>query len=123
MALVSYDPASHELDTVALPLGLPQKMIPFGGISVIVPELKMTYYIGSETGAGRVALPVDLLAYNYSDSSMVRKSMPANRWDTVSYIQAGQNQVLVMLGGVDGVLFLPVSRNLIPPSLSPADIR
>lgn len=75
---------------------------------MIIPELKMTYYIGSE---GVAATPVELFAYNYSDNSVVRKPLPANRWATVSYIQLGQKWVLVMLGGVDAVLFLPVSLN------------
>lgn len=75
----------------------------------------MTYYIGSEGEAADIATPVELYAYNYSDNSVVRRPLPANRWATVSYIQVGQKWFLVMLGGVDAVLFLPVSLNLNPP--------
>lgn len=78
---------------------------------MIVPELKMTYYIGSEGEAADIATPVELFAYNHSDSSMVRKTLPANRWATMSYINVGEKSLLVMLGGVDAVLFLPVSGN------------
>lgn len=113
-ALVSYDPATHELETVALPAQLPEGALPIGGISVIVPQLKMTYYIGSEGEAADIATPVELLAYNYSDNTIVRRALPANRWATVTYIQAGQKDVLVMLGGLDAVYFLPVSRNFDP---------
>lgn len=111
-ALVSYDPTSHELDMVDLPPQLPEGALPTGGINVIVPQLKMSYYVGSEGVAADVATPVELFAYNYSDNSVVRRPLPAYRWQTVIYIQVGQNDILVMLGGVDAIYFLPVSINL-----------
>lgn len=107
-ALVSYNPASHELDTAPLPAGLTQDGIPIGGISVIVPGLQTTYYIGSEGSIADIAMPVELYAYNHSDNSVVRNALPANRWATVSYVQAGKKALLVMLGGVDAVRFMPV---------------
>lgn len=119
--MVSYDPASHELDTIALPSQLPGYALPIGGISVNVPELKMAYYVGSQGTHAYDGSPVELLAYNYSDGSAVLKPVLANRWSTVNYIKAGQNDILVMLGGVDGIFHLPVSRNFncITPKANP----
>lgn len=114
-ALVSYDPSSHELDTVDLTSQLPQGTLPTGGENVIVRDLKMSYYIGSQGMYVDVGSPMELFAFNYSANTVVRKPMPANIWATVSYIRVGKKDILVMLGGIDGIHLLPVSRNFESP--------
>lgn len=116
--LLSYDPVTHEFDTVALPPQVPEGELPLGGTSVIVRELKMAYYIGAQGGFVDVAAPTELFAFNYSDNSIVRKPMPATIWATVNYIRVGQKDILIMLGGMDAVHLLPVSGNSTSPAPS-----
>lgn len=109
--MVSYNTTSHELDTIVLPPQLPEDALPIRGISVNVPELKITYYVGAQGKGAYDGSPVEILAYNYSDGSAVLEPVLANRWDNVNYIKAGQKGILVMLGGIDAINEEPVSRN------------
>lgn len=109
-SLITYNPASHGLDTTTWPSTIPEKTFPVTGISVNVPVQKTTYYVGSQ-GSVASGSPVELFAYNYSDGSVVRKALPPNSWATVSFIDVGKKGILVMLGGVDAAVRSPVSAD------------
>lgn len=119
-SLVTYNPASHGLDTIAWPSEIPEKTLPVTGISINVPLQKTTYYVGSQGSVARGGSPVELFAYNYADGSVVRKALPPNSWASMSFIDVGKKGILVMLGGVDAAVRSPVSVDLnCLPSLRP----
>lgn len=108
-SLITFDPASHGLETIEWPSGVPEELLPTRGAVVTVPEQKTTYLV---TGTDVETSPTEVYIYNYSDNSMVRKKSPYMFWTTASFVQLGEKGILVMLGGRDRADFSPVSAHI-----------
>lgn len=112
-SLITFDPASHGLETIEWPSGVPEELLPEWGAIVTVPEQQTTYLVAKQPARSETeTFLTEVYIYNYSDNSMVRKKSPNMNWATASFVQLGKKGILVMLGGSDWKDFSPVSARI-----------